>query len=56
MKRPSKLKLSFDLAIGGGMLVAAACFRPYDYGNVIMGGLGVLWTIGAAVTLNHYYR
>lgn len=55
MKTPSKTKLGFDLVLGGMMLACALTLRPYDFENIIIAGLGLLWISGAAVTLDRHF-
>lgn len=55
MKAPSKLKLGFDLVLGGAFLALAATLRPYDLGNLIIGGLGLLWIAGAGITIDRHF-
>jgi len=37
------------------MLAAAAFLRPYDFENIIIAGLGLLWIAGAAATLDRHF-
>lgn len=53
--RPSKLKLAFDLCLGGFAAGTAVAFRPFDIGNGVVLVFGILWIVGAAITLDRHF-
>lgn len=55
MKTPSKLKVGFDLVLAGALLALAATQRPYDRDNLILGFLGLLWLVSAAIDFDRHY-
>ncbi len=55
MKAPSKTKLGFDFALGGFMVAAAVFLRPYDFDNIVIAGIGLIWIADAAVTLDRHF-
>lgn len=44
-------KHKFDLALGGFFLGTAATAKPYDWLNLVILGLGLLWVFAAWISL-----
>lgn len=48
--KPRKKHL-MDVTVGGFMLGAAAVGKPYDFGNIILLGLGLLWVFAGWISI-----